>query len=110
MFWMLPDEKAGLEHPGVDGVAQDELEVGGVAGALRRKDHRTSSPVLESQTASLGRTPPGETMRTKSKATDERKIERPERAKLSEEESLKRMRDFGERKERFVAAVREGES
>ncbi len=36
------------------------------------------------------------------------KIERPERARLSEEESLKRMREFPQRKEKLVAAVREG--
>ncbi len=42
--------------------------------------------------------------------TEELKIQRPERTKLSAEESLQRMRDFKERKERFVAAVREGEN
>ncbi len=40
----------------------------------------------------------------------ELKIERPERAKLSDKESLQRMREFEERKERFVASVREGEN
>jgi hypothetical protein len=34
--------------------------------------------------------------------------ERAERTKLSAEESLKRMRDFAKRKERFVATVRKG--
>jgi hypothetical protein len=34
--------------------------------------------------------------------------ERPERAKLSAKESLKRLREFAQRKEQFVASVREG--
>jgi hypothetical protein len=34
--------------------------------------------------------------------------QRPERAKLTPEESLKRMQGFGKRKEQFVAAVRKG--
>jgi hypothetical protein len=38
------------------------------------------------------------------------KIERPKRAELSEQETLKRMEAFGERKERFVASVRKGKS
>ena len=38
------------------------------------------------------------------------KIERPERAQLSAEESLKRMQEFAERKGRFVAAVRKGKN
>ena len=33
---------------------------------------------------------------------------RPERVKLTAEESLKRMREFAKRKEQFVAAVRKG--
>ena len=33
---------------------------------------------------------------------------RAQRAKLSPEESLKRMQEFAKRKERFVAAVRKG--
>jgi hypothetical protein len=40
----------------------------------------------------------------------ELKIERPERAKLSPQESLKHMQNFPQRKERFVAAIREGKS
>ena len=39
----------------------------------------------------------------------ELKIERPPRAKVSEEESLRRMQEFQKRKERLVAAVREGQ-
>ena len=35
------------------------------------------------------------------------KIERPERAKLSAEESLKRMQDFDKRKEKIIAAIRQ---
>lgn len=38
----------------------------------------------------------------------ELKIERPERARLSEEESLKRMQEFPRRKEKLIATVREG--
>jgi len=33
---------------------------------------------------------------------------KPERARISAEESLKRMQEFSKRKERFVAAVRKG--
>jgi hypothetical protein len=33
---------------------------------------------------------------------------RPKRAKLTAEESLKRMQEFSKRKEAFIAAVREG--
>jgi hypothetical protein len=40
----------------------------------------------------------------------ELKIERPEREKLAPQESLKRMQTFPQRKERFVAAIREGKS
>jgi hypothetical protein len=40
----------------------------------------------------------------------ELKIERPERVKLAPQESLKRMQNFPQRKERFVAAIREGKS
>lgn len=36
------------------------------------------------------------------------KIERPERAKLSAEESLKRTQEFDKRKERFIASIRKG--
>ncbi len=38
----------------------------------------------------------------------ELKIERPERARLSEEESLKRMQELPRRKEKLIATVREG--
>jgi hypothetical protein len=34
------------------------------------------------------------------------KSERPERVKISAEESLKRMKEFDKRKEKFVAAIR----
>ncbi len=46
-------------------------------------------------------------MTKKAKVIKEIKIERPERAKLSAEESLKRMNDFIKRKEKFVASIRE---
>ena len=38
----------------------------------------------------------------------ELKIERPKRAKLSREETLKRMEAFDERKEQFIASIRKG--
>jgi hypothetical protein len=40
----------------------------------------------------------------------ELKIERPKRAKLTAKESLKRMQEFAKRKEKFIAAVREGKN
>ncbi len=46
-------------------------------------------------------------MTKKAKVIKEIKIERPERMKLSAEESLKRMKDFSKRKEKFVASIRE---
>lgn len=36
------------------------------------------------------------------------KIERPEREKLTREQSLKRMKAFSKRKEKLIAAIREG--
>lgn len=48
-------------------------------------------------------------MTKKAKVIKEIKIERPERAKISAEESLKRMRDFDKRKEKFIASVRKSE-
>lgn len=47
-------------------------------------------------------------MAKKSKPTKPLKFERPKRARLSAEESLKRMEAFSKRKERFIAAIREG--
>jgi len=38
------------------------------------------------------------------------RIERPRRANLTEEETLKRMEAFDERKDQFVASVRKGKS
>ena len=38
----------------------------------------------------------------------ELKIERPPRIKLSAKESLKRTKEFDKRKERFIAAIRNG--
>ena len=37
-------------------------------------------------------------------------LKKPKRARLSEEETLKRMEAFDERKEQFIAAVRKGKS
>ncbi len=47
-------------------------------------------------------------MAKKQKKITELKIERPAQAKLSPKESLKRMQDFAQRKEPFVAAIRKG--
>jgi hypothetical protein len=38
------------------------------------------------------------------------KIERPPRAKLSAEESLKRTQEFDKRKEKFIASIRKGKN
>jgi hypothetical protein len=38
------------------------------------------------------------------------KVERPKPARLTEEETLKRMESFEERKEKFVASVRKGKN
>lgn len=46
-------------------------------------------------------------MTKKAKVIKEIKIERPERMKLSAEESLKRMKNFDKRKEKFIASIRE---
>jgi hypothetical protein len=40
----------------------------------------------------------------------ELKTERPEREKLAPQESLKRMQNFPQRKERFIATIRKGKS
>ena len=45
-------------------------------------------------------------MTKKANVVKEIKIERPERMKLSAEESLKRMKDFDKRQEKFIAAIR----
>jgi hypothetical protein len=45
----------------------------------------------------------------KEKAIKEQKIERPRRAVVSEKEALKRMKDFSNRKEQFLATARTGE-
>jgi hypothetical protein len=42
------------------------------------------------------------------KEIKEIKIERPARAKLSAEESIKRTQDFDKRRERFIASIRKG--
>jgi hypothetical protein len=49
-------------------------------------------------------------MAKKLKDVKELKVQRPKRAKLSEEETLKRMEAFDERKEQFVASVRKGKN
>jgi hypothetical protein len=49
-------------------------------------------------------------MSKKLKKIEELKIERPQRAKLTPDESLKRMQSFPKRKEKIVAAIREGKN
>ena len=41
------------------------------------------------------------------KAVRQIRVERPERMKLSAEESLKRMNDFDKRKDQFIASIRQ---
>lgn len=47
-------------------------------------------------------------MTKKAKVIKKVKIERPERAKLSAEESLKRTKEFYKRKEKMIATIRKG--
>jgi F0F1-type ATP synthase epsilon subunit len=49
-------------------------------------------------------------MTKKAKIIKEIKIERPERMKLSAEESLKRTKEFDKRKEKFIATIRQGKN
>ena len=49
-------------------------------------------------------------MTKKAKIVKEIKIERPERAKLSAEESIKRTKEFDKRKEKFIATIRQGKN
>ena len=49
-------------------------------------------------------------MTKKAKVIKEVKIERPERMKLSAEESIKRTKEFDERKEKFIAGIRQGKN
>ena len=51
---------------------------------------------------------PEDAMARRLKDIKEIKIERPARAKLSAEESLKRTKEFDKRKERFIASIRKG--
>ena len=46
----------------------------------------------------------------KLKAVKEIKVERPPRARVTEKEALKRMKEFSKRKEQFLATARTGES
>ena len=46
----------------------------------------------------------------RAKDIKELKVERPPRAKVSEKEALKRMKDFAKRKEQFLATARTGKS
>ena len=45
-------------------------------------------------------------MSRKLKEVKEIRVERPEKAKITAEESLKRMEEFANRKEKFIATVR----
>ncbi len=49
-------------------------------------------------------------MTKKAKVIKEIKIERPERARLSAEELIKRTKEFDERKEKFIATIRQGKN
>ncbi len=49
-------------------------------------------------------------MAKKLEKAKERESQRPERAQLSAEESLQRMKEFDKRKEQFVAAVGKGKN
>jgi len=44
------------------------------------------------------------------KVVKEVKIERPEPAKLSAAESIKRTKEFDKRKEKFIASIRQGKN
>jgi len=46
----------------------------------------------------------------RAKDIKELKVERPPRAKVSEKDALKRMKEFSKRKEQFLAAARTGKS
>jgi hypothetical protein len=46
----------------------------------------------------------------KLRSNKEIRVERPRRAKVSEKESLKRMKEFAKRKERFLATARTSKS
>jgi hypothetical protein len=46
----------------------------------------------------------------RAKDIKELKVERPPRAKVSEKEALKRMKEFSKRKEQFLATARTGKS
>ncbi len=49
-------------------------------------------------------------MTKKPKIVKEVKTERPERMKLSAEESLKRTKEFDKRRDKFIAAIRKGKN
>ena len=46
----------------------------------------------------------------RAKDIKELKVERPPRAKVSEKDALKRMKEFAKRKEQFLATARTGKS
>ena len=49
-------------------------------------------------------------MKRKLKVVKEVKIERPEPAKLTAEESIKRTKEYDKRKEKFIATARQGKN
>src|SRR6266849_5622020 len=74
-----------------------------VGSCCRDPGHRTRSEIE--------RCVIGEERREESEAPEELeelKLKRPPRARLSPEESLKRMEEFPKRRDKFVAAVRKG--
>jgi hypothetical protein len=48
-------------------------------------------------------------MAKKRKAANAGKIQQPKRVKLSAKAALQRMQSFGKRREKFIAAIREGQ-
>lgn len=92
-------------------------------GSLRRSTHFAqietyiSSATISSSANSLCYNPDEisvvrssaeKTMAKRLKDIKEIKIERPPKAKLSAEESLKRTQEFDKRKEKFIASIRKG--
>lgn len=66
-------------------------------------DARLCATITKSVTSEAG-----EILAKRQKDIKEIKIERPPRAKLSPEESLKRTQEFDKRREKFIASIRKG--
>jgi hypothetical protein len=70
-------------------------------GSWQKNEHGTGGPGVSDE----------EIRTTKQESeVEEIKIQRPPRAKLTAEESLKRMEDFPKRRDKFIASVRKGKS